>query len=759
MNALLEQFLTEARDLLDQAVPGLLQMERNEGGAAVVNTVFRAVHTLKGTSGLFEMAPLTSMVHAGEDLLDAVRSGRLAMTSRMVDLLLAMIDQVRIWIDELERTEELPPGAPAISAERAAGLRATMGGAAVLDAAGDGQAEPVNAGPPGWVADLPEAARIAAEQAARRADRDVVAIDYRPDAGCFFRGEDPLQLVRQVPDLMLVDMVQPEPWPSIEGFDPFDCALSFRMLSTAPIEDLRYLFRYSDTTHVDAYAPPHVAPPHWGVVAELLTAQLRLLNLPCGPELMMGRAASVAEVLRRVARHCGDAAPVDDALNSAVAQAGDGHPAALLALVQMQAAACARSAAASAGPGNEAEPAETAAPVDARPTGPVTLRVDQARIDTLMNLIGELIVSKNSLSYLARKAEAGASARELALDLKGQQAVVNRLAEDMQSAIMAIRMLPVSHVFQRFPRLVRDISRKLDKQVELELSGEETEADKNMIEALADPLMHMVRNSLDHGLETPAERIAVGKPATGTIRLAAEQANESIVVTIRDDGRGIDPARVRLKAVERGMMDEATAAALSEPEALRLVFAPGFSTANVVSSLSGRGVGMDVVRSAVERAGGRVDLDSRLGEGTTVRVTLPMTMAVTRIMTIECAGHLFGIPMNAVVESVRLEASGVRRIRGSEAFVLRERIVPLLRLARLLDLPVEDTIDGDAEMSVLVLRAGTGTVGLVIDAFRERMEAIVRPLEGALAGLTAFVGTTLLGDGRVLLILNVAELT
>jgi two-component system chemotaxis sensor kinase CheA len=271
--------------------------------------------------------------------------------------------------------------------------------------------------------------------------------------------------------------------------------------------------------------------------------------------------------------------------------------------------------------------------------------------------------------------------------------------------------------------------------------------------------MHMVRNSLDHGLEPPAERVAAGKPPLGTIRLAAEQANESIIVTIQDDGRGIDPARLRRKAVERGMMDAAAAAALPDADALRLVFAAGLSTAEIVSDLSGRGVGMDVVRSAVERVGGRVDLDSKLGEGTTVRVTLPLTMAVTRIMTIECGGHLFGIPMNALVESVRLPASAVRQIRGSEAFVLRERIIPLLRLARLLELPVDAAGDPAADVSVLVLRSGQSTVGLVIDAFRERMEAIVRPLEGALAGLPAFVGTTLLGDGRVLLILNVAELT
>jgi two-component system chemotaxis sensor kinase CheA len=489
-----------------------------------------------------------------------------------------------------------------------------------------------------------------------------------------------------VAELVALQIGQAAPWPPAEQFDPFVCALSFRMLSIAPVDELKHLFRYNEDTEVIAFAP--------GTLAREGTSGTK-----------------------------------------EGAESGMDMPPPLAA---------------------------------AAPRGPVTLRVDQARIDTLMNLIGELIVAKNSLSYLARKAEAGASARELARDIKDQQAVVNRLAEDMQSAVMAIRMLPVSHVFQRFPRLVRDLSRQLGKQVELELTGEETEADKNMIEALGDPLMHMVRNSLDHGLETVQERLAAGKPACGVIRLAAEQANESIIVSIRDDGRGIDPQLVRRKAVERGMLDEAAAAAMADQDVLRLVFAPGFSTAEQVSQLSGRGVGMDVVRSTVEKVGGRVELDSHVGVGTTVRVTLPLSVAVTRILTIACAGHLFGIPMSAVVESVRVPPASVRRVRDREAFVLRDRIVPLLRLAQLLDLPTPTAADpegaapeggaDDADMPVLVLRAGHATAGLVIDAFRERMEALVRPLEGVLAGLPQFVGTTLLGDGRVLLILDVGAL-
>jgi two-component system chemotaxis sensor kinase CheA len=322
----------------------------------------------------------------------------------------------------------------------------------------------------------------------------------------------------------------------------------------------------------------------------------------------------------------------------------------------------------------------------------------------------------------------------------------------------------VEHVFQRFPRLVRDIARRLGKQVELVVEGGETEADKNVIEALADPLIHMVRNCLDHGLEPPAERAAAGKPAAGTIRLSAAQDSDRVVIQVRDDGRGIDPAVVRAKAVEKGLLDAERAAALSDEEAVMLVFAAGFSTAAAVSELSGRGVGMDVVRSAVEKLGGRVALTSRLGQGTAVELTLPLSMVVTRIMTVACGERMFGVPMALVVETVRVPRSALHGFRDREAFVLRDSVVPVVRLARLLDLPNEagdgggEREDESDEEAILVVHLNGERLGVVVGAFREGMEVIVRPMEGVLAGLRGFSGTTLLGDGRVLLILDLREL-
>lgn len=386
------------------------------------------------------------------------------------------------------------------------------------------------------------------------------------------------------------------------------------------------------------------------------------------------------------------------------------------------------------------------------------LKVEQGKVDRLMNLIGEMVVAKNGLPYLAQRAEAQYGVRELSREIKSQYGVINRIAEEMQDAIMAVRMMPVSGVLQRFPRLVRDLSRKLGKEVALVLEGEDTEADKNIIEALADPLIHIVRNSLDHGLEIPAERSAAGKSAQGRLHIRAAQEGDHVVIEINDDGRGIDPARIKRKAYEKGLIDEAQLDRLSDTEAIQLVFAPGFSTAETVSDLSGRGVGMDVVRSALNRVGGQVQLASTLGRGTRLRLTLPLSMAVTNVMIIETDQQIFGIPMEGVVETVRLHQGAMRQIKNQRAAVLRGRIVPLVALNELLAIAAPPKPNAEGELAVLIVRVGADAVGLLVDAFREVVDVILKPLPGELGKLGCYAGSALLGDGSVLMVLNPKEL-
>ena len=375
-----------------------------------------------------------------------------------------------------------------------------------------------------------------------------------------------------------------------------------------------------------------------------------------------------------------------------------------------------------------------------------------------MNLIGEMVVSKNALPYLAARAENVFGVRELAREIKTQYAVINRIAEEMQDAIMQVRMMPVSFVFQRFPRVVRDISSKLGKEVNLVLEGEDTEADKNIIESLGDPLVHIVRNSLDHGFEQPEVRRAAGKPAAGTLTIHASQETDRVLIEISDDGRGIDPAVIKRKAHEKGLIDEAALESLSDEEAVNLVFAPGFSTVDVVSDLSGRGVGMDVVRTAVNKVNGTVTIETEKGKGTRIRLSLPLSMAVTNVMIVESDGQIFGIPMDSVLETVRVPRAAIRTIKKRLATVLRGRIIPLESINTMLGLGAPAKANADDELAVLVVRLGGESVGLVVDDFHETMDILLKPMTGILAGMSAYAGSALMGDGSVLMVLNAKEM-
>jgi two-component system chemotaxis sensor kinase CheA len=386
------------------------------------------------------------------------------------------------------------------------------------------------------------------------------------------------------------------------------------------------------------------------------------------------------------------------------------------------------------------------------------LRVDQGKIDRLMNLIGELVVAKNAMPYMANRAEQVFGVREISREIKAHYAVINRISEEMQDAIMQVRMMPVSFIFQRFPRLVRDLSRRLAKEVNLVLEGEDTAADKNIIEALGDPLVHMVRNSLDHGLETPHERLEQGKSAAGLLQIVARSESDRVLIEIRDDGRGMDPRRIRAKALDRGLIDGDEAQRMSDQEALNLIFLPGFSTAEVVSDLSGRGVGMDVVRSAIERVNGTIDIQSEVGQGTVFRLSLPLSMAVTRVMTVQTDGQLFGVPVEAVVETVRVSACDIQYIKQSMATTLRGKLVPIRAMNRLLGLSSPPLCNADQQYAVLVVRCGADVLGLMVDEFRETADIILKPLSGVLSQLRSYAGSALMGDGSVLMVLNVKEM-
>jgi two-component system chemotaxis sensor kinase CheA len=767
MNDLLAQFVVEARELLEEAAADLLALERAPDDEAAVNRVFRSVHTLKGSSGLFDARPLTEVLHAAEDIFQAVREHTLGLKPEMVDLALKALDQVGLWIDQLELHEVLAPGAPKIAKVLAGDLRAQFpqpnaANPVATGAAACTVAAPVASDAGRWF----DAATLrAAAEAAEPGEASLIS--YLPEGTCFFRGEDPLHLMLQIPQLQAFVVAPPASATPLADLDPFNCDLRLYALSAADPAELEALFRYvpeqvtiqllgaADTAATSASAASGGGLP--ALVQALLREQIQMLSFDAPEEEHAGRIAAAAAVATNALRFCGE---VEAAVRIAAAVAA--APAeqrretlcdAIAGLVEPVAPH-----ADEPGPATEPAPvARTAAPADAAEHGaPRTLRVEQAKVDALMTLIGELVVAKNSLPFLARRAALQYGLRDFGREISDQYGTIDRIAQELRGAVMAVRMMPVGQVFQRFPRLVRDLARKLGKEVDLVIEGGETQADKNVIETLFDPLLHMVRNSLDHGIETPETRTASGKSATATVRLIARHEADRVEIDVIDDGRGIDPEAIKRKAYERGVIDQTRFATIGDEDATMLVFAAGLSTAETISDVSGRGVGMDVVRNAVEKAGGRISISSVLGKGTTVRLNLPLSMAVSRVMTVALGERLFGVPMDLIHATVKVPRDDVVSIRGKQAFVLRERVVPLVDLAGLLDLP-DARPDAD-EVAVLVVGVGGETIGLAVSAFGEGMEVILKPLEGVLAGIDGYIGTALLGDGRVLLVLDLKEL-
>ncbi len=399
-----------------------------------------------------------------------------------------------------------------------------------------------------------------------------------------------------------------------------------------------------------------------------------------------------------------------------------------------------------------AEPARAAAEqyVSARSS---MVRVDFSQLDHLLNLVGELIIHRTKLHELARLA-ADATGRDRARDLQEAVQQVAQVSSQLQETVMDIRMLPVRHVFERFPRLVRDLSRQQGKDIELILEGQNTRVDKAIIDEIGEPLVHMIRNAIDHGIEAPAERVRKGKTPTGTILLAAAQESNQVVITIMDDGGGIDAGAVRRKAIERGLLKPEQA--ISDREAIQLVFAQGFSTKGAITELSGRGVGLDVVIKSIERLNGMVEVETVPGVGTKFIIQLPLTLAIISALLVEVERRTFAIPLGSVVESIKFDAREVHRINGRETLRIRERLIPLLSLQELFGLPQGASLE---KRYAVILGRGDKRLGLVVDRLRGQQEVVIKALDVSVSGAAfAIAGATIMGDGRVVLIVDVAAL-
>lgn len=402
-------------------------------------------------------------------------------------------------------------------------------------------------------------------------------------------------------------------------------------------------------------------------------------------------------------------------------------------------------------------PAAEAVPRPSRPNDAAahTMRVDVRKLDELINLVGELVLERNRLAQISRDLTARRVDIESLESALGQStARLSFITDELQSAGLRTRMVPIDTVFRKFPRLVRDIAHGLHKEVDLQLQGQETELDKTMVELIGDPLVHLVRNSLDHGIEDPETRVRSGKSPQGTIRLEARQEGDQIIISIQDDGAGIDPERIARKALDKGLVTSERLRTLSPREILDFIFLPGFSTAAQVSDISGRGVGMDVVRTNLKRLNGTVHLDSVPGQGTSVELRLPLTLAILPVLLVQLQQEIYALPLRSVIETARIERHEIHRVEGREVLQLRGEILPVLRPAQLWS-TAQDT---SASARVVVLGIGEQRVALLVDQLVGQESTVIKPLTSFLQHDACLAGATISGDGRVRLVLDPAGL-
>lgn len=731
MNEFIEQFLIECRELVEQATDDLLALEARPGDAERLDSAFRAFHTLKGGAGIVDFDAMGRALHAAEDLLARVRAGSEPISADLVGDCLTCLDQVVQWLDAMQQSGDLPDATVANAQAEAVVARFA-------------RFEPADA--PAIIASLSQ--DWAGALRARHPEMTTVmsAFRYAPAPDSFFAGDDPIALAMATPGLVALEVEAAESWPPLAEMNPFDCHVVILGLVAEPAQRLETHFAKADQIRCIDFGTPKGSNDDAAkldpVVAAILTEQVLMLGQAAADGLA-GRIGSAGRASSNSLRALGRVSDADRLEQATAISLREGDAGALVAAVST----------AISGPLQipPEEPEIRPAPEQVR-----SLRVDVERVDALVALTGELTVAKNALGHAAALVEDGADASALLALLKDQHAVMDRLVGELQRSVLDLRVLPMRQVFQRFPRLIRDIAGSLGRSARLAIEGEETEADKAVVEALFEPLLHVVRNALDHGVESAPERAAAGKPAIATIRLSAARQGDRVVVEVEDDGRGLDLTRLRRTAVDRGVASSEAVASMGDDAVRNLIFAPGFSTAAAVTGLSGRGVGMDAVRNAVERLGGRVAVDSTFGSGAVVRFVLPFTVMMTRVMTVECRGQSFGIPLEAIVETVRVPRHAIVPVGGAQVFVRRDRTIPIIDLSQALHGNARPATTGEAN---LVVASVLGQFGAVeVDRFGERLDVMLKPMEGLLAGMPGIAGTTLMGDGRVLIVLDLQEL-
>ena len=788
MDDLLNEFLTECSESIEIVDSELVKLEQDPNDPELLGNIFRLVHTIKGTSGFLGLSRLETVAHHGENVLGNFRDGTQEVTPEAVSLILAALDCIKEILAGVEETESEPVADDsALIARLDAMYRAGKEGKPAVaepdaDAATVDEASPVeqSAAPTQTIFERiggASAIDAAVEILYRKIDKD-------PDLARFFDGANMMLLQGRQTEFMIKTLGGPDEY----GGRDLRTAHQGLVQDGLNVEHFNKVAQYLSEALTELEVPQPLIDEIIGVVG---TTKNDVLGLDDGQDAAAEPVAEVeAEIEAEAEAEIEPEAEAEAEIEPEVPAEPVAEPAAEAALAA----------------GNQSSPKESA-------VANQSIRVTVDLLENLMTMVSELVLTRNQLMQMVRKYEDS----EFQLPLQR----LSHVTTDLQEGVMKTRMQPIGNAWGKLPRIIRDLSLELDKKIDLEMIGADTELDRQVLEIIKDPLTHMVRNSADHGLETPAERVAAGKPETGKVILNAFHEGGHIIIEISDDGRGINIGKVKQKAIENEIATVAELEALSEQQILQFIMKAGFSTAEKVTSVSGRGVGMDVVRTNIEKIGGQLELRSTEGRGSTVIIKIPLTLAIVSALIVECRGERYAIPQLSLVELVRISINSehrVERINGTPVLRLRNRLLPLVSLAKLLQLDENDfdrfdefvnqpreqappVIDmsvandsavsdatgddipdeGDAEVSatpvapvfdenseeaddetesnkpetfIVVAQVGTYTFGIVVDSVFDTEEIVVKPVAPILRDISIYSGNTILGDGSVIMILD-----
>lgn len=736
---ILQDFLVEAGEILEQLQEQLVDLENNPEDANLLNAIFRGYHTVKGGAGFLSLTELVEICHGAENVFDVMRNGQRTLTPELMDIILQATDVV---VDMFERVKSQEPLEPADAKlvdtlhklskpespdenifdtdESAPSAQPEIASEPELDIVDEAPAPASSSG------DIDEISEDEFEALLDELHGSSAPGKSAPGQSSTSTKSEAKAPAAQSPDVKSPDVS------SGSGDDITDDEFE------ALLDDLHGKGKFSAAE--ESAAPSKPAPQSASASGdeEITDDEFEAL-------LDQLHGSGQGPTVQSAADTKAPQPNVDKAATEAIQKAKQSAPAVAKAAPAVAApskAASAAPASKDAGKKDEKKAAPSAPPAE------TTVRVDTKRLDQIMNMVGELVLVRNRLISLGINTNDESMSKAIAnLDV---------VTGDLQGAVMKTRMQPIKKVFGRFPRVVRDLARSLKKEITLELEGEETDLDKNLVEALADPLVHLVRNSVDHGVEMPDDRAASGKPRMGTVKLSASQEGDHILLTIEDDGKGMDPEKLKEIAISRGVLDADAAARMSDVEAFNLIFAPGFSTKTEISDISGRGVGMDVVKTKINQLNGTVNIDSQLGKGTRLEIKVPLTLAILPTLMIIIGKQTFALPLGSVSEIINMDIKKTNTVDGQLTMIVRSKAIPLFFLG---DWLIRGPKSIEREKGhVVVVQVGTRQVGFVVDALIGQEEVVIKPLDALLQGTPGMAGATITSDGGIALILDIPSL-